>query len=158
MQQWIISGALRPSSVTAEHIFGHAISSLQLRMPWGLFLSSSRPAASFHALNMAVTLSRSLARLNTLAFTAISFHGLPFCVFSADGMKRDLKGHDVKDLVFMWGFCTNVRATASNMTKLGCEVEDLFELLVKENTIKTKDWATQTKVLKCSKGTEKLWL
>lgn len=71
-------------------------------------------------------------------------------------MKRDLKGHDVKDLVFMWGFCTNVRATASNMTKLGCEVEDLFELLVKENTIKTKGWATQTKVLKCSKGTEKL--
>lgn len=96
-------------------------------LPSGLFLSSSRPAASFHALNMAVTLSRSLARLNTLAFTAISFHGLPFCVFSADGMKRDLKGQDVRDPVFMWGLRANVRTTASNIRTLECEVADLLK-------------------------------
>lgn len=44
----------------------------------------------------------------------------------------------MKDLVFMWGFRANVRATVSNMRKLGCEVLDLFKSLVKEDTIKTK--------------------
>lgn len=50
----------------------------------------------------------------------------------------------MKDPVFMWGFRANVRATASNMRKLGYEVEDFFESLVKANT--TKGWATQKKV------------
>lgn len=151
MQEWSISGALRPSPVTAEHIFGHAISSLQLRAAIGaLSLIQqtgsiiSRAEYGGHPLPLARKIKHISFHSYFISWLAI------LCVLCGRDEARDLKGHDVKDPVFMWGFHANVRATASKMTKLGCEVKNLFELLV--NTIKTKGWGTQTKVLKCRKA------
>lgn len=154
MQQWIITGVLRPSSVTAEHIFGHAISSSQLRAAIGaLSLIQqtgsiiSRTEYGGHPLPLARKIKHISLHSYFISWVAI------LCVLCGRDEARDLKGQDVKDLVFMWGFRADFRATASNMRKLSCEVEDLFELLVKKNTTKTKVWGTQTKVLKCTKGT-----
>lgn len=139
MQQWIISGALRPSSVTAEHIFGHAISSSQLRAAIGaLSLIQqtgsiiSRTEYGGHPLPLARKIKHISFHSYFISWLAI------LCVLCGRDEARDLKRTRCEGSSIHAGFPHKYRATASNMRKLGCEVEDLFESLVKENTIKTK--------------------
>lgn len=128
MQQWITSGALKPSSVTTEHIFGHAISPSQLRAAIGaLSLIQqtgsiiSRTEYGGHPLPLARKIKHISFHSYFISWLAI------LCVLRGRDEERDLKGQDVRDPVFMWGLRANVRTTASNIRTIECEVADLLK-------------------------------
>lgn len=128
MQQWITSGALKPSSVTTEHIFGHAISPSQLRAAIGaLSLIQqtgsiiSRTEYGGHPLPLARKIKHISFHSYFISWLAI------LCVLRGRDEERNLKGQDVRDPVFMWGLRANVRTTASNIRTRECEVADLLK-------------------------------